>query len=119
VNDPLVVENIEILSFIGRKFDFFYYRYSIFRGRSQITSRFRGRGVEEFVTVQTKNVSFFEKFVTRGERGFEKVVFLRDVIWLFRTLCPPCYKFRTENNFFSLACYKIVDPLPPKSERNK
>jgi len=51
------------------------------RGRSQITSRFRGgRGVGEFVTVQTQNFSFFGKFVTMGGGGIEKVVFLRDVI---------------------------------------
>jgi len=54
------------------------------RGRSQITSRFWGGGgevgfVEEFVTVQIQNFSFFGKFVTRGGR-VEKVVFLHDVI---------------------------------------
>jgi len=38
-----------------------------------------GRGVEEFVTVQTKFFSLFGKFVTRG-RGVPKSRFLRDVI---------------------------------------
>jgi len=51
------------------------------RGRSQITSRFRGGGgVGEFVTVQTQNFSFFGKFVTRGGGGSKKSFFLRDVI---------------------------------------
>jgi len=52
------------------------------RGRSQITSRFcgEGGGLEEFVTVQTQNFSFFGKFVRRGGGGFEKVGFLRYVI---------------------------------------
>jgi len=36
------------------------------RDRSQITSRFRGEGVEELVTAQTQNFSFFGKFVTKG-----------------------------------------------------
>jgi len=47
------------------------------RGRSQITSRFRGGGgLEEFVTVQTKNFSFLGKFVTRGgEVGSKKSFF--------------------------------------------
>jgi len=40
----------------------------------------RGRGgVEEFVTVQTQNFSFFGKFVTRGEGGRKsRGFFLRD-----------------------------------------
>jgi len=36
---------------------------------------FGGRGVEEFVTVQTQKFSFFGKFVTRVGGEVEKVVF--------------------------------------------
>jgi len=34
-----------------------------------------GEGVDEFVTVQTKNFSFFGKFVTRGEGVSKKSFF--------------------------------------------
>jgi len=50
----------------------------ILRGRSQITSRFRGRwGFEEFLAVQIQIFLLLGKFVTKGGR---KRHFLRDVI---------------------------------------
>ena len=49
----------------------------LIRGRSKITSRFRGEGVGEFVTGQIQIFYFFGKFVTRGS---QKSSFLRDVI---------------------------------------
>jgi len=36
-----------------------------------------GRGVEDFVTVQTKNLFLHTNFVTRGGGGFKKFIFLR------------------------------------------
>jgi len=41
------------------------------RGRSQITSRFGGM-VEEFVTIQTQEISLYGKFVARGGGGSKK-----------------------------------------------
>jgi len=58
-----------------------------------------GRGVEEFVTVQTQNFSFFGKFVTMGGGGVEKVVFLRDII---------CERLLIEN-------FQIVWSFDPKN----
>jgi len=56
---------------------FSYYRLyyaNVIRGHLKITLRFWGEGVEEFVTVQTQNFSFFRKLVTKGGRkGVKKV----------------------------------------------
>jgi len=35
-----------------------------------------GGGVEEFVPVQTQEISFYRKFVTRGSKGGQKSRFL-------------------------------------------
>jgi len=50
--------------------------------RSQITSRFKGRGVvEEFVTAQIQKKYLVWKIDDKKGSGVEKVIFLRDVIY--------------------------------------